>query len=131
MLETLPLIIGTKGYRLLLLASANHITPKGTLVTGYTSVYSRLGRTIIRVIILIIASLLVRSRHKLTLLVQDAPDLVTRKLIKAKQSKQLVSQLKPNKPSDSSSKLSCGLSLAYSQVQTQVLGKECTAFKQL
>ena len=51
MLETLPLIMGTKGYRLLLLASANHITLKGTQVTGYTIVYSRLGRTIIRVII--------------------------------------------------------------------------------
>lgn len=33
------------------------------------------------------------------MLVQDALDLVTRKLIKAKQAKQLVSQLKPNKPS--------------------------------
>ena len=47
LLKTLQLIIGTKGYRLLLLASADQITFKGTHVTGHTIVYSRLGRTII------------------------------------------------------------------------------------
>ena len=38
LLETLP-TIGTKGYRLLLFASANHITLKETRVTGYTIVF--------------------------------------------------------------------------------------------